>query len=64
MTRINEALELTLDELEAVSGGGSKTIQTQMTIGDTTIVIAANKDGWTMCSYKGDSSFGHCTHNT
>jgi hypothetical protein len=62
MVGTNEIRELTLDELEAVSGGGSKTIQTQMTIGDTTIVIAANSDGHSVCTYKGDSNFGHCTY--
>ena len=63
MARTNEVLELTLDELEAVSGSGSKTIQTEMTIGNTTIIIAANKDGYGVCTYQGNSSRGHCTYN-
>lgn len=63
MTHIDETLELTLDELKAVSGGNSKTIQTQMTIGNTTIVIAANANGWKMCTYEGNSSRGHCTRS-
>ena len=62
MTKINRALELTVDELEAVSAGGSKTIQTQMTIGDTTFVIAANSAGSAVCVYKGSSNVGHCTY--
>ena len=45
MIGTNEIRELTLDELETVSGG-SRTIQTQMTIGDTTMIIAANSDGY------------------
>jgi hypothetical protein len=51
-------LELTSDELETVAA--AKTIQTQMTIGDTTILIAANKDGYKVCTYNGNSNFGHC----
>lgn len=53
-------LELTSDELETVAAAGSKTIQTEMRIGDTTILIAANKDGYKVCTYNGNSNRGHC----
>ena len=61
MIGTNEIRELTLDELETVSGG-SRTIQTQMTIGDTTMIIAANSDGYAVCTSKGNAGFGHCTY--
>lgn len=61
MIGTHETRELTPDELETVSGG--KTIQTQFTYGDTTIIVAANKDGYAVCTYKGDSARGHCTYN-
>jgi hypothetical protein len=60
MTRTNEMRELTQGELETVAGGGSKTIQTEMKIGDFSILIAANKDGYKVCTYQGNSNVGHC----
>lgn len=62
MTRTNEMRELTYDDLETVAGGASNTIQTEMRFGGFSVLIAANKDGYKVCTYQGNSNVGSCKY--
>ena len=62
MSRTNEMRELTHGDLETVAGGASKTIQTEMRFGGFSVLIAANKDGYKVCTYEGNSNVASCKY--